>query len=193
MQIPQINSHVKFDYAPRPNYQSSTHNRDRAFRLFIVLLSIFGLCLGYWIASHIFSTSVSLSPAQVPQVYAAEVIEPSHVAETPKVQHTSTGYVSYYSMAGCLGCSKSMKMGNGQPFDENAMTLAVPCEKIRSKELKYGTFVVVTNTSNGKTIKAKITDCGGFSKYNRIADLSKGLANILEAKTDKSIITLEIL
>ncbi len=75
-------------------------------------------------------------------------------------------------------------MGNLEPFDENKMTLAVPCEKIRNGEIEYNSRAIVTNLDNGLSTTAVITDCGGFSKYNRIADLSKGLATKLQTKTN---------
>lgn len=71
------------------------------------------------------------------------------------------------------------------------MTLAAPCEDVIAKRVRYNTKVTVTNQANGKTVQATITDCGGFSKYNRIADLSKGLAEELGAKTDQTVITIK--
>lgn len=103
------------------------------------------------------------------------------------------GKISFYSHAGCLGCNEAQIMGNRKPFDENAFTLAVPCEDILSKRIFYNTNVRVTNLNNGKSVEAQITDCGGFSKYNRVADLSLGLANYLEAKTDFSDIKIELI
>lgn len=91
----------------------------------------------------------------------------------------STGKVSYYSKDGCLGCSANQTMANGQPFDENAMTFA-------HNQIPLNTWVEVKNLDNGKTITAKVTDRGGFNKYNRVADLSRGLYLALGAKTDVS-------
>lgn len=131
---------------------------------------------------------------------SAGIIEYTFAEEKPKegtVLLTTDviyeGFVSYYSHAGCLGCHPEQLMGNGQPFDEMAMTLAIPCEDIISKKYKYNTKVMVTNLDNGKSIEGLITDCGGFSKYNRVADLSKGMYEYLEAKTDKSIIKIELI
>jgi rare lipoprotein A (peptidoglycan hydrolase) len=50
--------------------------------------------------------------------------------------------------------------------------------------------VEVKNLDNGKVVTATVTDRGGFNKYDRIADLSKGLYDALGAKTDKSIIEI---
>lgn len=101
------------------------------------------------------------------------------------------GKVSYYSHAGCLGCNEKQIMGNGQPFDENKLTVAIPCEDIINKKHAYNTKVRVTNIDNNKQVQATITDCGSFSKYNRVSDLSLAVANQIGAITDKSIITIE--
>lgn len=93
------------------------------------------------------------------------------------------GKVSYYSHDGCIGCGENQIMANGQPFDENAMTLA-------HNQIPLNKTVQVKNLDNGKVITAKVTDRGGFNKYNRIADLSKGLYEALGAKTDKSVIEI---
>lgn len=98
----------------------------------------------------------------------------------PKV---STGKVSYYSHDGCIGCSPNQIMANGKPFDENAMTLA-------HNQIPLNTRVSVTNLDNNKTVQAVVTDTGGFNRYNRVADLSKGLYEALNAKTDISIIEI---
>lgn len=119
------------------------------------------------------------------QVRAQEVVEPEK-----RVEVLYSGKVSYYSHDGCLGCGESQTMGNGQPFDENAMTLAVPCEDIISKKYRYGTKVRVVNQDTNQVQDATITDCGGFSKYNRVADLSKGLYEKIQAKTDVSNIMI---
>ena len=101
-------------------------------------------------------------------------------AKLPKPK-VSTGKVSYYSHDGCIGCSPNQTMANGQPFDENAMTLA-------HNGIPLNTMVEVKNLDNNKTILAKVTDRGGFNRYSRVADLSKGLYLALGAKTDKSLI-----
>jgi hypothetical protein len=108
----------------------------------------------------------------------------------PELTILYTGKISYYSHDGCLGCGEEQRMGNGEFFDENAMTLAVPCEDIISGKYKYGTVVKITNQDNYMQEEATITDCGGFSKYNRVADLSKGLYEALEAKTDKTEVVI---
>ena len=86
-------------------------------------------------------------------------------------------------------------MGNGQPFDENMPTLAIPCEDVKTKKnpngIKYGTKVTVRNQETGSYAYATITDCGGFSKYGRVADLSQGLMADIEAVTDKTTVVIQ--
>lgn len=129
----------------------------------------------------------------IPQAEASERLPVSEVLYKGKVSH--------YSNAGCLGCPEHIdengevyfNTGNGERFDEMAMTLAIPCEDITSGKHKYNTKVLVTNLDNGKNVEARITDCGGFSKYNRIADLSLGMAMLLETKTDVTNVKIELL
>jgi rare lipoprotein A (peptidoglycan hydrolase) len=93
------------------------------------------------------------------------------------------GKVSYYSHDGCLGCGKNQITASGEPFDENAYTLAIPVEW---DHIKMGTVAIVKNLDTGKMLTAKINDRGGFLKYNRVADLSLALYQDLGIKTDKS-------
>ena len=86
--------------------------------------------------------------------------------------HEWKGLASYYSHKGCLGCSDGQIMANGEPFDETAMTVAF-------NKLPLGSFVRVTNRANGMSIKAEITDTGGFEELGRIADLSKGVKEMI--------------
>lgn len=110
---------------------------------------------------------------------------------TPKPMYE--GKVSYYSVDGCLGCSENLTMGNGETFDEEAMTIAIPCEDIISKKHRYNTYVRVENVDTGESVEAKVTDCGGFSKYNRVADVSKGIYKALKIKTDVTKVKIVVL
>lgn len=84
---------------------------------------------------------------------------------------TLEGEASYYSRAGCLGCSPTMTMANGQPLDDNALTMAIGANR---KHL-VGHKARVTNLATGQSVIVRITDTGGFyqAKYNnRVADLT---------------------
>ena len=81
------------------------------------------------------------------------------------------GEASFYSRAGCLGCNPLRIMANGQPLDDNALTMAIGANH---KHL-VGYKARVTSLATGKSAEVRITDTGGFSqeKYrNRVADLT---------------------
>lgn len=102
---------------------------------------------------------------------------------SPKVG-TWVGKVSHYSRAGCLGCSATLTMANGQPLNDEALTIAF-------NWLPMNTKVRLTNLDNGKTCEATVTDTGGFNKLGRIADLVPAVARALETKTDVSQVKIE--
>jgi rare lipoprotein A len=77
----------------------------------------------------------------------------------------------------------------GDKFDENEMTAAVHPE--RWKEMK-GKTVRVRNNANGKSVDVKINDTGGFKKYGREIDLSKGaFKQIADPKSGVIDVTIE--
>ena len=81
------------------------------------------------------------------------------------------GEASYYSRSGCLGCDPAMIMANGQPLNDNALTMAI------GAHLKHlvGRQATVTSLATGKSVRVLITDTGGFyqAKYgHRVADLT---------------------
>lgn len=59
------------------------------------------------------------------------------------------------------------KTASGEVFRTHSLTCA-------SNTHKLGTYLKVTNTANGKSVVCKVNDTGGFSKYGRTLDLSKG-------------------
>lgn len=74
------------------------------------------------------------------------------------------------------------KTANGQTFDENKLTSA-------SNTHKFGTILKVTNTANDKSVLVTVNDRGGFTKYNRLLDLSKAAFESI-ADLNKGIITV---
>lgn len=100
------------------------------------------------------------------------------------IDNSWTGFVSYYSEDGCVGCNPNQIMANGEKFDEDAYTIAF-------NKLPLNTEVVVTNTETGQSVIATVTDRGGFESLGRIADLSKATMEIIEAKTDKTFISIK--
>lgn len=55
---------------------------------------------------------------------------------------------------------------SGERYNMYALTAA-------HNRLPFGTIVRVTNVKNGKSVKVRINDTGGFHKYGRSIDLSK--------------------
>lgn len=185
----------------RNNYLNARRRARSHDRLGMVLAVIFMLSMSTMIAllsiqpkvvTSTMTVNVPEDKVEKPKItqLTIENIEPVKV-EVVKVEPFKTvqGGVSYYSHAGCLGCSVNQITASGEAFDENAMTFAIPAEWRR--EVPMGTRAVVTNLDNGISIEARANDTGGFYKYGRIADLSKGLMEKLGAKTDRSNIKIE--
>lgn len=116
-------------------------------------------------------TTAPVKPSPTPQVNASKSI-------------SWTGKVSHYSRAGCLGCSATLTMANGEPLDDSRPTIAF-------NNLPMNSQVKITNLDNGKSMVATVTDTGGFKKLGRIADLVPAVANELETKTDVTNVLIE--
>lgn len=98
--------------------------------------------------------------------------------EVPAVSGEAwVGKVSHYSVSGCLGCSPTLTMANGEPLSDERATIAF-------NWLPMNTKVKVTNLDNGKSIEAVVTDTGGFNSLGRMADLTPAVYKYLETKTD---------
>ncbi len=65
------------------------------------------------------------------------------------------------------------KTSNGEVYNQNSLTAA-------HNDLPMGSVVLVTNKANGKSVEVRINDRGGFRKYGRVIDLSKGAASRLD-------------
>ena len=74
---------------------------------------------------------------------------------------------------------------NGEMFDENARTCAMPHKSQMNKWYK------VTNLSNGKSVIVWANDTGSFKKYNRIIDLSKSAFQKI-CNLDKGLCKVEV-
>lgn len=62
------------------------------------------------------------------------------------------------------------RTASGEIFDQNAMTTA-------HNSLPFGTVVKVTHKD--KSVNVRVNDTGGFGKYGRTFDLSKGAARAI--------------
>ena len=89
----------------------------------------------------------------------------------PITANEVSGEASYYSRAGCLGCSENLTMANGETLDDSKATVALTPELVAQHKL-LNDIVIVENLATGEKVEAKVTDTGGFGKYNRVADLS---------------------
>jgi rare lipoprotein A len=95
-----------------------------------------------------------------------------------------TGWGSYYTIDGCIGCREDRLMANQEKLDDSKLTVAF-------NYLPLNTVVEITNFDNGKSVIARVTDRGGFEKYNRIIDVSWAVKEAIDLKTDQSIIRVE--
>jgi rare lipoprotein A len=71
-------------------------------------------------------------------------------------------------------------MANGEPFNENALTLAF-------MDTPLNVWVKVRNLVTGLEAMGRVTDRGGFKMQDRIADLSLGLARQIGLQTDHKV------
>jgi hypothetical protein len=166
-------------------------NKGLLFSIAIILIFSFLIGLGFNYRIQKLTAEITALKAQIETgaTVAAGYADYSTQLETGLVgcyanlpqRKVITGKVSYYSQSGCLGCSPNQKMANGEIFNEDANTIAF-------NKAPLNTWVTVKNTDNGKSIQARVTDRGGFEKYNRIADLSKMVCEYIECKTDISTI-----
>lgn len=106
--------------------------------------------------------SFILSLAMIAKSYAVEI----------------SGEASYYSESGCLGCSKTLTMANGERLDDDLATVALTPPTVRNFKL-LNKYVTIINEKTQRLVVAKVTDTGGFGKYNRVADLSVAVKEAL--------------
>ncbi|MGH9856319.1 MAG: hypothetical protein ACRD4B_00610 [Acidobacteriota bacterium] len=124
----------------------------------------------------------TLQPTPTPAIQSTPAPKTAPPASAPENSGTTIlvleGEASYYSRAGCLGCSPALRMANGQPLNDNALTMAIGANR---KHL-VGHKARVTSLTTGKSVMVTITDTGGFykAKYgNRVADLTIATKNAI--------------
>ncbi len=94
---------------------------------------------------------------------------------------TVEGIASYYSTG-----FNGKKTADGEVFDKNAMTAA-------HREFPFGTKLLVTNLSNGKSVQVTVNDRGPVDK-SRMLDLSEGAASVLGMIQDGTVrVKIEVL
>ncbi len=140
--------------------------------------------------------NLAMQPVVVPQnrveivkpiVDTIEIVEVvASPSAKPVISKSVMGKVSHYSVDGCLGCSSTLTMSNGERLDDSVATIACNRLPLNSK-------VRVTNLDNGLSVIARVTDRGGFEKYGRIADLTPAVYEVIGTKTDVSNVLIEVL
>lgn len=98
------------------------------------------------------------------------------------------GKASYYTNA-----SSDPRWGgimkNGEKFDENKMTMAVRPEDYKALKNKE---VIVHSNDSDRDVVVRVTDTGGFKKYNRTGDLSLGAFKKLGLDPKRGVSNVEI-
>ncbi len=89
------------------------------------------------------------------------------VPSSQEVSGTETGLASFYSET-----YNGKKTANGEIYNSSDYTAA-------HKKLPFNTKVIVTNLSNGKTVKVRINDRGPFVT-GRIIDLTRAAAKKID-------------
>ena len=95
------------------------------------------------------------------------------------------GVASYYSEAGCIGCSPTLTMANGERLDDNKPTVAF-------NKLPLGSMVRVINQDNNMFIDVEVTDTGGFHRHGKIMDLNLKAKKMLSCADTCKVKILEI-
>ena len=91
----------------------------------------------------------------------------------------NAGTASWYG-----GSFHGKKTASGEVFNQHALTAA-------SNTHKLGSLLKVTNPANGKSVVVRVTDTGGFGKYGRTLDLSKGAFSKI-ASLSKGVIKVQV-
>lgn len=111
-------------------------------------------------------TQVGLAEQQVEQLKKdVFVLQEQEKEIDAQNEYRWIGTASYYSEAGCVGCSPTLTMANGERFKDSGYTVAFNWLPLES-------WVKVTNFDTGDTTYARVTDTGGFNRLGRIIDLS---------------------
>lgn len=105
------------------------------------------------------------------------ILSLSIISITSITSHAATA--SWYG-----GIFHNRTTASGEVFNKWAMTTA-------SNSHKMGTKLLVTNVKNNKSVVVRVNDTGGFKKYGRALDLSRGaFAKI--ADIDKGLCEVKI-
>lgn len=107
---------------------------------------------------------IELKSPVVEESEAIELPAPTQ-APQPTPAQSWTGTASWYSREGCIGCNPDRIMANGEPLDDDALTVAF-------NKVPLGSMVRIRNLENNMITEAEVTDTGGFESLGRIVDLT---------------------
>jgi len=155
---------------------------ERRQWLFYLAVISFVFWSGFVLGRQFGKETYIISPLPTPTpVIATPTVTPT--PEPTKIpERKLKGMASYYSVAGCLGCSSTLTMANGETLDDTRLTIALTPEVVSAHKL-LNDIVRVINVNNGQEITAKVTDTGGFAKYNRVADLGLAVKNAINCNS----------
>lgn len=161
---------------------NSNNMLEKSFYILIACLFSWGLLkLGVWYGyekaaidfDRTQSVQINIEPKSRIDYYnefalKACLTKLQEMQQEPEPEPTESfleGNASYYSTEGCLGCSATLTMANGEPLDDKKLTVAFNKAPLNS-------YVTITHLSTGKQVTAKVTDRGGFEKHGKVIDLS---------------------
>ena len=101
----------------------------------------------------------------IPATAYESPLEPRVDAPRTEVQQ---GYATWYG-----GAFAGRRTASGEPFNPLKLTAA-------HRTLPFGTWVEVTRTDTGASVRVRITDRGPFGRQERIIDLSRGAAERID-------------
>lgn len=184
------NTNLEYQQFLRGLPESIKAEKNRRLTRFAILMICLGIPIGFMagrVSKPIVKETIIKEVLVIPTVTPTPTktsprgeIKKSSSNVIPGKQDTNLleGKASYYSEDGCLGCDENLIMANGEKLDDTKLTLALTPEAVKQHKL-LNDFVTVINTSTNQKTIAKVTDTGGFSKYNRVADLSVATKNAI--------------
>lgn len=152
---------------------------DRIFNTVIAV--VFGIVVAGSVIKH--SALLNSKSVPIPSPTVIPTLTPTITPTAKPQKRIFKGFVSHYSRSGCLGCNKDLITASGEILSDTDLTIAF-------NHLPMGTKVLVKNTSNNKSVEARVNDTGGFEALGRIADLNLAVKDAIGSKTDNSIIEI---
>jgi rare lipoprotein A (peptidoglycan hydrolase) len=156
-----INGRFKYPHQARLEWATGA-------AVFLGTITAMATLKNYSLNSQILKLQQELSTERGAKVET--ILRPCETAENG-LDITISGQASYYSEDGCLGCNDELRMANNEILDDDVRTIALTPETVSQYKL-LNDKVIVRNASTGATTTARVTDTGGFAKYDRVADLS---------------------